>query len=239
MEIIEELEPTRRGLYGGVVGYLDFAGDTGHRDRDPHRAAARRNRLRPGRRRHRGRLRPCDRGRGVPATRPPPCCGRSRVAAHVAQRGLSSEPVDEQPSRDSPPPCSGVSAAPRWCCWPPGVPGCTRVAVQEPLRVALSIKGSSLSPVGAAMGVLCLAGTVGVLAARSVLRRAIGALIAVAGAGAAVGGRAGRRSRRARDVGSGGYRGRDRVGRRDRGRAHVLALGGGARRAAAVRRPGS
>lgn len=27
MEIIEKLEPTRRGLYGGVVGYLDFAGD--------------------------------------------------------------------------------------------------------------------------------------------------------------------------------------------------------------------
>jgi anthranilate synthase component 1 len=27
MEIIEELEPVRRGLYGGCVGYLDFAGD--------------------------------------------------------------------------------------------------------------------------------------------------------------------------------------------------------------------
>lgn len=27
MEIIEELEPARRGLYGGVVGYLDLAGD--------------------------------------------------------------------------------------------------------------------------------------------------------------------------------------------------------------------
>ncbi|WP_156757353.1 anthranilate synthase component I [Actinokineospora pegani] len=27
MELIERLEPTRRGLYGGVVGYLDFAGD--------------------------------------------------------------------------------------------------------------------------------------------------------------------------------------------------------------------
>lgn len=27
MEIIEELEPTRRGVYGGAVGYLDFAGD--------------------------------------------------------------------------------------------------------------------------------------------------------------------------------------------------------------------
>jgi anthranilate synthase component 1 len=27
MEIIDKLEPTRRGLYGGTVGYLDFAGD--------------------------------------------------------------------------------------------------------------------------------------------------------------------------------------------------------------------
>lgn len=27
MEIIDDLEPTRRGLYGGCVGYLDFAGD--------------------------------------------------------------------------------------------------------------------------------------------------------------------------------------------------------------------
>jgi len=27
MQLIEKLEPTRRGLYGGVVGYLDFAGD--------------------------------------------------------------------------------------------------------------------------------------------------------------------------------------------------------------------
>jgi len=27
MELIEALEPTRRGVYGGIVGYLDFAGD--------------------------------------------------------------------------------------------------------------------------------------------------------------------------------------------------------------------
>jgi anthranilate synthase component 1 len=27
MEIIDELEPTRRGLYGGVVGYFGFGGD--------------------------------------------------------------------------------------------------------------------------------------------------------------------------------------------------------------------
>ena len=27
MEIIERLEPTRRGLYGGAIGYFDFAGN--------------------------------------------------------------------------------------------------------------------------------------------------------------------------------------------------------------------
>jgi anthranilate synthase component 1 len=27
MQIIEALEPTRRGLYAGAVGYLDFAGN--------------------------------------------------------------------------------------------------------------------------------------------------------------------------------------------------------------------
>jgi anthranilate synthase component 1 len=27
MSIIDALEPARRGLYGGIVGYVDFAGD--------------------------------------------------------------------------------------------------------------------------------------------------------------------------------------------------------------------
>jgi anthranilate synthase component 1 len=27
MEIIEELEPNRRGIYGGAIGYLDFSGN--------------------------------------------------------------------------------------------------------------------------------------------------------------------------------------------------------------------
>jgi anthranilate synthase component I len=27
MEIIDELEPTRRGAYGGIVGYFGFGGD--------------------------------------------------------------------------------------------------------------------------------------------------------------------------------------------------------------------
>src|SRR4029078_5579414 len=31
MEIIEELEPTRRGLYGGLVGSLALAGTAAHR----------------------------------------------------------------------------------------------------------------------------------------------------------------------------------------------------------------
>ena len=51
MEIIEELEPTRRGLYGGMVGYLDFARRRGHGDHHPHRPAPRRHGVRPGRRR--------------------------------------------------------------------------------------------------------------------------------------------------------------------------------------------
>ena len=27
LRLLDELEPHRRGIYGGVVGYLDFAGD--------------------------------------------------------------------------------------------------------------------------------------------------------------------------------------------------------------------
>jgi anthranilate synthase component 1 len=27
MEVIDELEPTRRGIYGGAIGYLDFSGN--------------------------------------------------------------------------------------------------------------------------------------------------------------------------------------------------------------------
>ena len=39
MEIIDELEPTKRGIYAGAVGYLGFNGDMDTRDRDPHRRA--------------------------------------------------------------------------------------------------------------------------------------------------------------------------------------------------------
>ena len=66
MQIIDELEPSRRGLYGGCVGYLDFAGRLRHRDRHPHRAAARRHGIRAGRSGCRGRLGPGRRGHRVP-----------------------------------------------------------------------------------------------------------------------------------------------------------------------------
>ena len=57
MEIIEELEPVRRGVYGGAVGYFGYSGamDTAIAIRSV--AHARRPRLHPGGRRHRRRLR--------------------------------------------------------------------------------------------------------------------------------------------------------------------------------------
>ena len=36
MEIIEELEPVRRGPYAGAVGYLSFSGQPGHLHHHPH-----------------------------------------------------------------------------------------------------------------------------------------------------------------------------------------------------------
>ena len=35
--MIDELEPIKRGIYGGACGYLGWHGDMRHRDRDPHR----------------------------------------------------------------------------------------------------------------------------------------------------------------------------------------------------------
>jgi uncharacterized membrane protein (TIGR02234 family) len=67
-----------------------------------------------------------------------------------------------------------------------GRPWLYALAVQEPVRVYVSVKGSSLSPTVPAVGLVCLAGTVGLLAARAALRRVIGVLIALAGLGAIV-----------------------------------------------------
>ncbi len=76
MEIIDELEPTKRGPYAGVVGYLDFSGnlDTAIAIRTMV-VPARRAGVGAGRRRHRGRQRRRPRGPRVPqqGRRPPRC----------------------------------------------------------------------------------------------------------------------------------------------------------------------
>ena len=54
MQIIEELEPTRRGVYGGSVLYADFAGKHRFLHRDPHHVYERQARLPAGGRWHRG-----------------------------------------------------------------------------------------------------------------------------------------------------------------------------------------
>ena len=66
MEIIDDLEPTKRGVYGGVVGYLDFSGnlDTAIAIRTMTVSPGRPG-LGPGRGRHRGRHRPGLRERRV------------------------------------------------------------------------------------------------------------------------------------------------------------------------------
>ena len=48
MELIDELEPVRRGVYGGAVGYLDADRRAGHGDRHPDRGDPGRDRVRAG-----------------------------------------------------------------------------------------------------------------------------------------------------------------------------------------------
>ena len=60
MEIIEELEPTRRGPYAGAVGYISYSRQPGFVHHHPHRGVPRAPRVDPGRGRHRGRLGPED-----------------------------------------------------------------------------------------------------------------------------------------------------------------------------------
>ena len=87
MEIIDELEPTKRGVYGGVVGYIDFSGnlDTAIAIRTmvvtPGRPGQR-----AGGRGHRRRQRSAERGRGVRAQGRRAAGGRHRGAGMTAAR---------------------------------------------------------------------------------------------------------------------------------------------------------
>ncbi len=55
MQIIDELEPVKRGGYGGAIGYLSYGGDLDTCDPHPHGRRQGRRRAHPGRRRHRRR----------------------------------------------------------------------------------------------------------------------------------------------------------------------------------------
>src|SRR5882762_6140009 len=59
-------------------------------------------------------------------------------------------------------------------------------AVQGSVQVPLSVRGGSLSPVTPALAVVGLAGALGLLATRGVLRRLIGVLVCASGVVAAV-----------------------------------------------------
>jgi hypothetical protein len=65
MQIIDELEPVKRGGYGGAIGYLSYTGDLDTCDPHPHGRRQGRRRPRAGRRRHRRRREPGVRVRGV------------------------------------------------------------------------------------------------------------------------------------------------------------------------------
>ena len=101
MEIIDKLEVSRRGVYGGVVGYLDFAGDADTA------IAIRTAVLRAG-------TAYVQAGAGIVADstrsprtwsarpRPPPCCPRSP----------SPRPFDQDR-------CAASDWSTPWCCWHP------------------------------------------------------------------------------------------------------------------------
>ena len=79
MQIIDELEPVRRGPYAGAVGYVGLGRpDARYRHRDPHLRHPGGPGLGPGRRRHRGRLRPGGRNGGRRRRRPGRCCSHWR-----------------------------------------------------------------------------------------------------------------------------------------------------------------
>ena len=91
MEIIDKLEVTRRGVYGGVVGYLDFAGDVDTAIAIRTAVLRGYDGVRAGRRGHRRRLRPGRRGRGVPdqgGRRPERDRGRGNVQRRMKPQRL-------------------------------------------------------------------------------------------------------------------------------------------------------
>ena len=84
MQIIDELEPVKRGGYGGAIGYSQLRRRPRHRDPHPHGRRQGRRRARPGRRRHRRRRQARLRVRGVAWPR--------RAAVHARDRAGRRQP---------------------------------------------------------------------------------------------------------------------------------------------------
>ena len=131
MEIIEELEPTRRGLYGGVVGYLDFAGDLDTAIAIRTVVMRDGTGLRAGRRRHRRRLRPGRRGHGVAGTRPRRC---SRAVAAAADARAPADGMSRTGDRGWLGPRDGA-VSPCWRAWLVLLAPRPAVGVTRPVRV--------------------------------------------------------------------------------------------------------
>ena len=73
MQIIDELEPHRRGPYAGAVGYIDFAGNMDTCIALRTIVVQGQQGLRPSRRRHRRRQRPRDASTKKRSTKPAGC----------------------------------------------------------------------------------------------------------------------------------------------------------------------
>ncbi len=182
MEIIDELEPTRRGAVRRHRRLLRVRRRHGHRDHDPDRAAARRHRLRPGRRRHRGRLRPRGRGAGDPQQ------GQRGARRHRRGRDAQAGPVSS-PAR-TPTGRRALAVAVLLCAAGAGlalyagsrtwlVQTVTRPAPLGPASTPRA--GTELVPALAAVLLVVLAGAGALLATRGWSRRLVGGLILVGG----------------------------------------------------------
>ncbi len=196
MELIDELEPARRGIYGGGVGYLDFGGDLDLAIAIRTAADAGRPGLRPGggghRRRQRARLR---RGgnpaqgasraaRAGPRRDAPAGRRRARVPRAVTEH---STPAVTEPDRARSLPRSAVLAA---LAIAAGVVVVLASSSPTWLRVTLrathtdvTLTGGSCAGAAVPLALVAAAGLIAIALVRSWARRLLAVLIGAAGAG--------------------------------------------------------
>ena len=204
MELIDELEPVRRGVYGGGVGYLDFGGDLDFaiairtavmRGGRAYRAGSCRHRRRQ-HARFRGGRDPAQGPRRPAGTRhgrdPPPGgrAGRLRVVSEVPESSEATVESTAAPRRTLPRSAVlsilGVvvgavvvllSASPTW--------------IRVSLRAStghVTLRGSTSASAAVPLALVAVAGLIALALVRTWLRRVLAVLIALAGVGVAVAG---------------------------------------------------